>query len=168
MTASLSQPRRIRLPQRTAQARDRSALHAFLQRLSPATLRARYLSPLGTLPAPWAERELDRLLDRHGGKHLVVLAVDGAVVRGVGEYMEEPVGRAELALVVEDDFQGRSVGRALLRTLQQLALERGIRAFTGDVSHANRRALLLLRGTGRGVRVDSGYGSLRFRLMLRE
>jgi GNAT superfamily N-acetyltransferase len=168
VTAALSKLPRVRLPQRTAHARDRGALHAFLHRLSPGTLSARYLSSLDTVPEPWAERELDRLLDRHGGKHVVVLAVDGAAVRGIGEYMEEPAGGAELAVVVEDDFQGRSVGRALLRTLQQLALERGIRAFTGDVSYANRRALRLLRGTGRGVQTDVGYGSLRFRLLLRD
>ncbi len=143
-------------------------MRAFLHRLSPGTLRARYLSTLDTVPEPWAERELDRLLDRHGGKHMVVLAVDGAAVRGVGEFMEEHAGRAELALLVEDDFQGRSVGRALLHSLHQLALERGIRAFTGDVNYANRRALLLLRGTGRGVQTDIDYGSLRFRLPLRD
>jgi GNAT superfamily N-acetyltransferase len=159
---------RSRLPQRAAHADDLGALRAFLQRLSPGTLRARYLSPLDRLPEPCAGRELDRLLDRHGGKHAVVLAVDGAAVRGIGEYLQERTGGAELALLVEDDFQGRSVGRALLCTLQQLAREHGIGACAGDVSCANRRALLLLWGTRRGVHTDVGDGSPRIRLPLRE
>jgi GNAT superfamily N-acetyltransferase len=99
---------------------------------------------------------------------VVVLAVDGGAVRGIGEFIEERADGAELALVVEDEFQGRSVGAALFRTLRQLALERGIRAFTGDVSYANRRALRLLHGTGRKVETDVGYGSLRFRLLARD
>jgi GNAT superfamily N-acetyltransferase len=167
MTAAVSKTPQVQLPLRTAHAGDRGAVRAFLHRLSPSTLGARYLSPLQRVAEPWGERELDRLLDRHGGKHMVVLAVDGSEVRGIGEYVEEPAGQAELALVVEDEYQGQRVGRVLLRTLEQLALEHGIRAFTGDVGYGNRRMLGLLRGSGRALQVELGYGSLRFSLVLR-
>jgi GNAT superfamily N-acetyltransferase len=95
-----------------------------------------------------------------------VLAVDGTEIRGIGEFVSEQVDRADLALVVEDAFQGCGIGRSLFRTLEQLAREHGIRAFTGDMAYGNARAAALLRGTGRGLRLQVGYGSLHFTLRL--
>jgi GNAT superfamily N-acetyltransferase len=166
MTTLTSDQTRLRLPLRAGRAADRAAVRAFLHRLSPSTLRTRYLSPHETVAEPWGERELDRLLDPHDGKHMVVLALDGAEVRGIGEYVEERAGEAELALMVEDRFQGRRVGRALMGSLQQLAHARGICAFYGDVAYGNWRMLALLRGAGGALRTEQNYGSLRFQLRL--
>jgi GNAT superfamily N-acetyltransferase len=151
---------------RCAGAGDRAALRAFLDRLSLRTVQARYLSPPVALSGPLADRELERILGRNEAQHTVMLAVDGAAIRGVGEFLAEQVDRAELALVVEDAFQGRGIGRSLLRTLEQLARARGIRAFTGDIAHDNSRAAAMLRRTGRQLQLQVGYGSLRFSLSL--
>jgi GNAT superfamily N-acetyltransferase len=124
------------------------------------------LQPSLKLAGPSGERELNRLLARDATRHVVLLALDGAEVRGIGESFNEQIGYAELGLVVEDAFQGRGVGRLLLRELEQLALERGIRAFTGDMAYGNARAIALLRATGRPLETRAGGGGIRFTLQL--
>ena len=165
-SASPSSPCSARLHFRLARPGDRGAVRAFLDRLSPSTVQARYLSPPRSLAGPAGEPELTRLLERNAADHMVVLAVDGSGVRGIGELVAEHERRAELALVVEDAFQGCGIGRSLFRSLEQLALTRGIRAFTGDIAYGNARMLALLRGTGHRLQTQLGYGSLQFRLLL--
>src|ERR1700681_3752535 len=101
---------------RIARAGDGAALHAFLERLSPRTVQARYLSAWTRLTGPSADRETQRLLDGDEARHVVLGAVDGDAIRGVGEFVVgETAGAAELAMVVEDAFQGRGIGRLLFR-----------------------------------------------------
>jgi GNAT superfamily N-acetyltransferase len=155
-------PMRLRI----ARARDRLAVRAFLDRLSPATIQGRYLSQHTSLSGLVGDREVARMLDGNAARHVVLLAVQGAEVRGIGEFVGDPVKGAEVSLVVEDAFQGRGVGRRLLRKLEQLALRRGIRAFTGDLAYSNTRMLALLHGSGRRLQLTSTYGSQYFRLQL--
>ena len=97
---------------------------------------------------------------------LVVLAVDGAEIRGIGELFNLPLERADVGLVVEDGFQGRGIGRELLQTLIQVARKQGIRALTGDMAYGNERAVALLRGTGRQLQLRVGGGGVQFSLLL--
>ena len=169
MTSSAASPcspcsRRLRF--RIARDRDRGAVRAFLDRLSPSTVGLRYLSAPRSLAGPAGDPELRRLLGRNEAEHVVVLAVDGRQVRGIGEFVAEPAQRAELALLVEDAFQGCGIGRSLFRRLERVARGRGIQAFTGDMAYGNARALALLRWTGRPLETQVSYGSLRFQLRL--
>ena len=150
---------------RVAQDGDRQAVREFLGRLSPGTVRARYLQSRN-LAGPSGERELCRLLAGNEGKHAVLLALDGAEIRGIGELFSLPLQRADLGLVVEDAFQGRGIGRVLLQTLIQLALKQGIRALTGDMAYGNVRAVALLQGTGRQLQLQVGGGGVQFALLL--
>jgi GNAT superfamily N-acetyltransferase len=97
---------------------------------------------------------------------VVLLAMDGPEVRAIGEFVKDGVGEAELAVVVEDDFQGRGIGGALLRDLEQRALDEGILTFTGDVAYGNWRMNALLRQPGRKLQFQSTAGSMRFSLPL--
>jgi GNAT superfamily N-acetyltransferase len=150
---------------RVARADDRGAVRAFLGRLSHSTVKARYWRAMN-LAGPSGDREVNRLLRRNEARHVVVLAVDGAEVRGIGELFGEHIGRADLGLVVEDAYQGRGIGRVLLRTLEKIALNRGIRAFTGDMAYGNDRATALLRGSGRPLQTHVGSGGVQFTLVL--
>jgi GNAT superfamily N-acetyltransferase len=158
--------RRSDLQFRVAEPDDREALRAFLGRLSQSTVAARYLQRSLDLAGPSGDRELDRLIGRRHAGHVVLLAMDGADVRGIGELFSQGLNQADLGLVVEDAFQGRGIGRALLRTLEKVALNRGIRAFTGDLAYGNARAVNLLRGSGRSIRTQVGSGGVSFTLTL--
>jgi GNAT superfamily N-acetyltransferase len=151
---------------RLARPADRGAVRAFLGRLSARTVQARYLGPSLPLDDARADLEVMRLFDSPDAERTLVVATDGAEVRGLGEFTVEDAERAELGILVEDAFQGRGIGKRLLRVLQRLAVERGLRAFTGDVAYGNSRGLALLRATGRPVRSQPDYGSVRFTLRL--
>jgi GNAT superfamily N-acetyltransferase len=152
---------------RVAGDRHRVAIRSFLERLSQSTAYARYLGPVSTTDTFWSERELNRLLDGNDSGHVVVLAVDATdAIRAVGEFVQERNDAAEVAMVVEDGFQGRGVGKCLFQNLQRLAWERGIRTFTGDMAHDNSRMRGLLRQVGRELRLEYGRDAYQFRLVL--
>jgi GNAT superfamily N-acetyltransferase len=160
-TWSPKTPIRLRL----AEQSDRAALVAFLARLSPATLHARYLSARPQLSTEAADREARRLLD-DAACHVVVVAEDGAHIRGVGEFVAE-ADTAELALVVEDAFQNRGIGKLLYRQLAQLARQRCLTAFTGDVHYDNHRVLAFMRRNRPAVQLRPDLASIRFTLPVR-
>jgi GNAT superfamily N-acetyltransferase len=159
-------PARTRL--RCAAATDRQALQAFLRRLSPTTVKSRYLSSWASESAALSEAE--RLLEHDQRRHVVVLAVQGSAIRGVGEFVLESGAacHAELGLVVEDAVQRRGIGQRLYRRLERLARLRGVSAFTGDIHYGNQPALRLLRGSGRPTKVEFGFGVIRFTMQLDE
>src|SRR5438132_890417 len=83
VTLHSASPRRAPVRFRVARAGDRSAVRAFLDRLSPSTVQARFLSPARSLTGLLGDHELKRLFDRNEAEHVVVLAVDGTEIRGI-------------------------------------------------------------------------------------
>jgi GNAT superfamily N-acetyltransferase len=150
---------------RLARAEDAAALADFLGRLSPKTVRARYLGPI-RLDSPTLERELGRLLHADAATHTVLLAEEGGVIRGLGEYVVADRRCADLALVVEDGYQGYGIGRTLLLNLEYRAVQQGLSAFVGEIATDNVRVLQLLRSSGRPLRLLPGYASTHFELLL--
>src|SRR5262249_26249934 len=98
--------------------------------------------------------------------HVVLLAEDGAQIRGVGEFVasEPSTNTAELALVVEDKFQNRGIGQMLYTRLVELARERGISAFVGDIQREHYRVLGMMRRDHLMARLEPGLATVRFRL----
>jgi GNAT superfamily N-acetyltransferase len=162
LRADAEHEQRIRL----ARPSDRGALRAFLGRLSARTVQDRYLSPCLPLDEARADLEVTRLLESKDYDRTVLLALDGPEVRGIGEFSIEDAEQAELAVLVEDAYQGRGIGKRLLRLLERLAMQRGLRALTGDVAYGNSRGLALLRATGRPLQTRPDYGTVRFTLRL--
>jgi hypothetical protein len=91
---------------RQASAADVPALLAMHFRCSRQTRRARYAS--GTRPTA---ADLTRMVNRRHGRTLVVVDPGGDVV-AVGSLVD-----AEVALLVEDTWQGRGIGSMLSRRL---------------------------------------------------
>lgn len=56
--------------------------------------------------------------------------------------------RAEFALAVADDWQGRGLGRRLIAQLAAHARQHGVRHLYGDILADNRRMLALMRDQG--------------------
>jgi acyl-CoA hydrolase/GNAT superfamily N-acetyltransferase len=85
----------------------------------------------------------------------------------VGRYSRNRAStEAEVAITVHDDFQGRGIGRFLLKQLMQIAGENGITRFTADVLVENQRMLdIFRRATGRlEVKTDGPLCHVRFEL----
>ena len=73
---------------------------------------------------------------------------------------------AEIAVVVEDQFQNRGVGRKMLTLLAWVAWLEGVHVFEGEVLLGNRPVLHLLRSAGRPVSFARENHVLRFNLDL--
>jgi GNAT superfamily N-acetyltransferase len=102
---------------------DRAALAAGFARLSPESRFRRFLSPKKQL----TEDDLDVLtrVDHHDHEALVALEADTGEGIGVARFVRTGPDRAEPAVVVADDWQGRGVGTLLLDLLAERAWEEG-------------------------------------------
>ena len=103
---------------RRASPEDRTAALAMHERCSPATIAQRYHGPVGD-----ADRYLEHLLSPRFGQSLAVETASGRLV-ALGHLLWDG-DENEVALVVEDEWQRRGIGAALLRKLVELAAGAG-------------------------------------------
>lgn len=119
-----------------------AALHA---RCSPAARRSRFLSPTPRL----APGELDAMLATHGGRQAVIAAtVDGGSAVGIANLTPAAERAGRFAVLVEDSWQGRGLGTALLRRIAESAAAEGITELTGTARPDDVGVTRLLRRAG--------------------
>lgn len=161
--AALLLPGGRELTLRRAGLPDLAAVRAMHARCSPASLSQRYLAA-GRGPA---DPQLARLLTPASGCALVVEAPGAfadrvvAVANLVGEGVQ-----AELALLVEDAWQQRGIGTALLRRAASIAADSGFEALvihTRAQNGAMRRTLRRLDGDRR-TETDAGVLTVTLRV----
>jgi RimJ/RimL family protein N-acetyltransferase len=145
---------------------DEPRLADLYERLSRHTAYQRFFTVLRRLPADWYHffanvdyvRRLALVAERE--------TVAGVQLIGVGRYEpgEEP-DTAEVALVVEDGWQGRGLGGILLDAVLTAAETRGIHRFSAYVQADNYRMLRLLatRTQVEDRKTAEGVTGLRFR-----
>ena len=111
------------------------------ERLSPETVYRRFHAPLRRPPVG-----ADRLVHVDHDLREALVAVVGGDVVGVVRYDRSPADHstAEVAVVVEDAWQGVGVGRQLLEQLTGLAARRGVRTLTATVQRDNDRVIGLI------------------------
>jgi GNAT superfamily N-acetyltransferase len=131
---------------------DAERLQAFHARLSPDSIYLRWLSAHPVLSADEA-RALSTV-DYKTRMALVATAGDhtepGAPLVGVARYGLVP-GRsdeAEVAVVVEDAYQHRGLGTALLLRLMDHALAAGLRYWSAEINVANARMMKFIQRGG--------------------
>lgn len=85
-----------------------------------------------------------------GTDALVATIGKGAEERIVGNahFVKGADGSAEFAVAVADGWQGRGLGRELIRRLIEAGRAAGLRRLHGEVLSENRRMLSILRGMG--------------------
>ena len=124
-------------------------------RLSPETVYRRFHAPLRRPPA-----DAHRLVEVDHDLREALVAVVGGEVIGVARYDRSPAdpASADVAVVVEDAWQGVGIGRQLLAELTELAARRGVRALTADVQADNDRMVGLVRRLLPGARLTPEHG----------
>ncbi|MEV6342244.1 GNAT family N-acetyltransferase [Actinoplanes sp. NPDC051851] len=120
---------------------DLGALRELHDACSPATLRHRYLG--GGVPG---EARLRRLLQPAGGVTLLAVAPTGRVVAMATLTAEGDLG--EISVLVEDAWQRRGLGTALLRRLRAHADRGGFAALVAYTGAENVALLRALRRLG--------------------
>lgn len=115
---------------------DGGAVRRMYARLSAQSIYFRFHSPFPEVP----EWLLNHVIEagRHDGESLVAV-VDGGIVGHAVYVRSEDRREAETAIVVEDRWQSKGIGRLLLSRLAQAAWREGVEVFTGEVLGENRR-----------------------------
>lgn len=151
---------RIRQGHRT----DRELLLRGFQRLSPESRYRRFL-----VAVPELTDETVRYLteiDHHD--HEAMVAVDDRTGEGIGvaRYVRHPdrPDRAEVAVTVIDDWQGRGVGTLLLEVICGRAREEGITTFTALMLATNQEMMDVFRGLGPVRTVDHETGTIEIEM----
>jgi GNAT superfamily N-acetyltransferase len=116
---------------------DEEGLREMLSRLSRETIHKRFHLPLPHVPG-WMLVYLTDV-DHYDKEALVALVGDEIV--GHAMYARQEAREAEMAILVEDRWQSRGIGRLLLSRLAEEAGRRRIESFTGTVLGDNRDAL---------------------------
>jgi GNAT superfamily N-acetyltransferase len=133
----------IEIPTRPVRPDDESRFCRMWPRLSRETVYRRFHAPLHRLPP----ETVRRLVTVDHELREAVVAVVGEEIVGVARYDRpaEAPATAEVALLVEDAWQGVGLGRQLVRELTRLAAQRGVRTLTATVQPDNDRVIALIR-----------------------
>ena len=132
---------------RPIQPDDKEALLAGFERLSEESRYKRFLTPMETLTSSQLAYLTE--VDHHDHEALIAFDLSTRNAVGVGRYVREGDGdRAEAAVTVADDWQGKGLGTALTRVLGGRAVEEGISCFTALLLAENKEMVGLLTGFG--------------------
>jgi GNAT superfamily N-acetyltransferase len=132
---------------------DKDALIRGFDRLSPESRYRRFFAPLDRL----SSRDLAYLteVDHHDHEALIAHSESGEPL-GVARYVRgDDPDRAEVAVVVVDEWQGRGVATELISRLADRAREEDVRLFTATILAENRDALALTHSLGDSRRVGT-------------
>lgn len=142
---------------------DLHEIQRLVGRLSDNSAYMRFHQLMRQLPESTARM----LCDEREGRIAWVWqrAFDDTIV-AVGRCERIAEGRAELALLVEDAYQGNGLGRVLLSTLLKQARQNGLVALHASVLAVNMPVLKLLRTCGVPVTASSHGTTIEFVLHL--
>jgi RimJ/RimL family protein N-acetyltransferase len=151
---------------RASTAADAPLVAALHARCSPQT---RSLRSLPTRPVLSAA-VLQQLIGADGSTSVLAVTPDGGAAVGLANLIRSTPDTAEVALLVEDTWQGRGVGTALARKMVELARSERLteivavsQAGNGALTRVLRRAGLRPRG-----RLESGALHVQASLQLEE
>ena len=137
---------------------DRSALEAAVDRTSPLSLYRRFFA----VRTVFTEEQASYFVDVDFKKHVALVAVvdegTGPSIAGGGRYVLVESDKAEIAFMIVDAYQGRGIGRMLLRHLVTIAKDAGIRQFVAEVLPENTPMLKLFEKSGLHMSVQSEPG----------
>jgi RimJ/RimL family protein N-acetyltransferase len=134
---------------------DVDRLRRLFYRLSPETVYRRFFQPV---KQP-SEKLLHHLAEvDHQLRQAIVAELDDEIIAVVRYDRSTATDVAEVAVVVEDAWQGHGLGRRLLRRLAVDALEHGVADLTATVLGENQRALRLAHHVAPGTHGQLDHG----------
>ncbi|WP_091880212.1 GNAT family N-acetyltransferase [Bradyrhizobium sp. Rc2d] len=138
---------------RALRASDEADMLAAIERTGPSSLQSRFF----VMKRYFSEKERAFFMDVDFSNHVALAALveeqGRLTIIGGGRYIVTDPGRAEMAFVVVDAWQGRGIGSLLLRHLIDIAQEHGMQELTAEVLSDNAPM--------RGVFAKSGFKPAR-------
>jgi RimJ/RimL family protein N-acetyltransferase len=122
---------------RALRPEDEAGMLAAIERTSAQSLQRRFF----VMKRHFSEKERAFFMDVDFKDHVAIVAIAEEarreVIAGGGRYIVFEPGRAEMAFVVVDAWQGRGVGSVLMRHLDRLANDAGLQELTAEVLPEN-------------------------------
>ena len=144
--ALLRNGRRIEI--RALRPEDRHELLAAVNRTSARSLYRRFFAARKS----FTDNEVAFFLNVDFVSHVALVAVmnenEGQVICGGGRFLVVQPGKAELAFVVVDQYQGQGIGTALFAHLTAIARAAGIKEFIAEVLPENAVMMKTFRNSG--------------------
>jgi RimJ/RimL family protein N-acetyltransferase len=127
---------------------DRDALTATVARISPLSLYRRFF----TIKRTFSDREREFFLNVDFVDHVALVAwieeSDETMIAGGARYVVAEPGRAEVALLVLDQYQGQGIGPVLMHHLAGLARAAGLHELYAEVLPENTAMLRVFERCG--------------------
>jgi len=127
---------------------DRAEMLAAIGRTSTQSLQRRFFAP----KKGFSEQEMAFFLNIDFDNHVALVAQideDGhPAIAGGGRYIVVQPGKAEIAFMVVDAYQGQGIGTVLMRHLAALARDAGLKELVAEVLPENTAMLKVFKKFG--------------------
>ena len=157
---------------RAIRPEDKNRLVSAFKKLDRETVYARFFHYVNELTAQDLRRATEVDFDREVALVVTTHSGDEETIIGVGRYVvgeEADAERsAELAFIVEKDYQGLGIASRLLRHLVQIGRQKNVSRFTADVLSGNRAILRVIAGSGLPIKQQPDGTLVRVTLSLDE
>jgi acyl-CoA hydrolase len=138
---------------------DEPALSEMLYSLSEKSIRTRYMTHTVVFP----HRDIQRLTNIDYRQDIAIVGVipnvSGEEIVAIAQYFLEPKTQAaEVAFLVQDEWQQKGMGTFLLDYITQIAKHRGVKKFYAKVLPTNEPMLAIFHNSGYKVNTEfDGY-----------
>jgi acyl-CoA hydrolase/GNAT superfamily N-acetyltransferase len=142
-----------RLLLRPIKPSDVTMKHELFYSFSKDTIYHRYFGGLKAMTMKTAARYVN--VDYKNEMTIVAVKQNATEnIVGIGQYILDPsTDYAEVALAVQDEWQGKGLGTALFNYLMKIAIRRGVKGFTAWILSDNKRMLRLFEKAGYPLKV---------------
>ena len=127
---------------------DETDMLAAVERTSQQSLQRRFFA----MKRHFSERERNFFMQIDFSNHVALVALvreaEQQMIVGGGRYVVFATGRAEMAFVVVDSWQGRGIASLLIRHLIKIAGLAGLRELTAEVLPENAAMLKVFEKSG--------------------
>jgi len=128
---------------------DEPALSEMLYSASKESIRTRFMTRKGNFPHKDVQQWTN--IDYHNNISIVgiVPSVSGEQIVAIAQYYLDPKTQtAEVAFLVQDEWQKKGLGTLLLAYLTQIAKQRGVKKFYAKVLPVNKAMLAVFHNSG--------------------
>jgi acyl-CoA hydrolase/GNAT superfamily N-acetyltransferase len=154
---------------RPARLSDEEALQDLFYRLSDESTYRRFMAYKNV----HSHSEMQRLVDSDYEHSMALLATltqgPEEQILAMARYDVDPGTRlADIAFVVQDQWQGCGLGTLLMKRMGEIAKARGVAGFTADVLDSNKPMLTVFHKSGLHVRGETKDGTRHLTLLFDE
>jgi len=135
---------------------DEEALSEMLYSLSADSVRSRFFTHTKTFP----HKDVQHLTNIDYEQNLAIVGVvpgsgGEEQIVAIGQYFLDPKTQsAEVAFIVQDEWQLKGMGTILLQYLAEIAQKRGVKQFSAKVLPQNKPMLAVFQNSGYPVRTE--------------